>query len=98
MAIPGLRSREEIAADIWGITPDQICQKRERTRKREVVEARMTLMWHRNQRLNMSQAKAAEKYGLTHCATIHACKMVSSLIVSDKNFASRFERFCKMVS
>lgn len=99
MAIPGLKTHDElideIAAKIWEIPVERLKTK---TRKREVVEARMTLMVYRNRKLKMSQNASACKYGLGHGSTIHACKTVDSLLQTDKNFKNKYEEFCEKIN
>lgn len=94
MALPGLKSPEEIAADIWGIQVEQLTEK---TRKREVVEARQVLMNYRNTRLNLSQAKSGEPYGKDHCTVIWANKTVNGLLETNKEFIEKHSRFIKAV-
>jgi len=88
--IPALKTPEEIAAEIWNITTDQLYR---RTRKTEVVEARSTLIWYRNQKLKLSQAVAAGKYGLNHSSTDNIVKRVNRWLEVDKQFHSKFELF-----
>lgn len=94
MALPGLKSPEEIAADIWGIPVEKLKIK---TRKREVVEARMVLMAYRNRKLKLSQAKSAAKFEMDHCSTIHACKTVDELLETNKEFRIKHEEFYRKV-
>ena len=94
MAIPGLKTPEEIAAEIWGIP---VAKLKIKTRKREVVEARMVLMVYRNKTLKLSQAKSAAKYDMDHCSTIHACKTVDELLETNKDFREKHEKFIREI-
>jgi chromosomal replication initiation ATPase DnaA len=93
--IPALKTPEEIAAETWNITTDQLYQ---RTRKREVVEARSTLIYYRNQKLKLKQAISAGKYGLNHSSTDHIVKQIKIWLEVDKQFRSKFELFKSKVS
>jgi chromosomal replication initiation ATPase DnaA len=95
MVIPGLKTPEEIAAEIWNITTDQLYQ---RTRKVEVVEARSTLVYYRNQKLKQTQAKSAGEYGLEHSSTDSIVKRVNRWLKVDKSFTEKFETFNSKLS
>lgn len=95
MAIPGLKTPEEIAAEIWGLNPEKLFQ---RTRKREVVEARQVLMVYRHVELGQTQAIAAEFYGMDHASVDHARKTVYSLLVTNRAFREKHERFFKCLA
>lgn len=86
---------ETIAARIWKLPNKELLFKR--TRLREVVEARMVLLWYRNQSVGQSQAKSAAVYGMDHCATIHAGKKISEFLETDKQFRARYEEFTNAV-
>ncbi|HAQ21130.1 MAG TPA: hypothetical protein DCR40_18135 [Prolixibacteraceae bacterium] len=95
MAIPGLKTADEIAAEIWDI-PEELLKVK--TRKREVVEARMVLISYRYRNLNETQESASNQYGLKeHTSTIHACKTVDALLQTDKDFGHKHEEFCKRI-
>lgn len=94
MAIPGLKSPDEIAADIWGIHPSLL---RIKNRKREVVEARQVLMVYRHKTLKKSQAEAAKPYGKDHATVIHAKKTIKNLLETNTIFKDKYERFYKCV-
>jgi len=90
MAIPGLKTPDEIAAEIWGINPLWLPVK---TRKREVVEARQVLMVYRHEVLNQSQATAAAPYGKDHSTVIHAQKTVKALKLTNSAFREKLNMF-----
>jgi chromosomal replication initiator protein len=94
MAIPGLKSPDEIASDIWGIHPSLL---RIKNRKREVVEARQVLMVYRHKTLKKSQVEAAKPYGKDHATVIHAQKTIKNLLETDTCFTEKYERFYKCV-
>jgi len=95
MALPGLKTPEEIAAEIWGIPVERLTEK---TRKREVVEARQVLMNYRNVKLKLSQAVSGAPYGKDHCTVIHANKTITALLSSNKEFIEKHSRFIKAVT
>lgn len=94
MVIPGLKSIEDFAADVWGIETNQIF---ERTRKRSVVEARHTLMVYRYIDLGYTMEKAGEFYNLDHASVNHARKTVNILLKTDRTFRKKHELFYKMI-
>jgi len=94
MAIPGLKTPDEIAADIWGFNASLLPVK---TRKREVVEARQVLMVYRHEILKQSQAAAAAPYGKDHATVIHSQKTVKNLLETNTIFKDKYERFYKCV-
>jgi chromosomal replication initiation ATPase DnaA len=95
MAIPGLSTIEDVAASIWEIEKADLFAK---IRKREVVEARQSLMKFRNENMGHSLASAAKYYGLDHCTAIHAIRTVDILRDTDKSFRSRHDLFIERVS
>lgn len=90
-----IKTYEEIAAEIWGITTDQLIVH---NRKQEVVEARHTLLCYRRRKLGMTTAQAAAKYGLKHYSTLHSCKKVDEFLQVDPNFKIKYEDFIKKVT
>jgi chromosomal replication initiator protein len=90
MTIPGLSSIEEIAASVWEIEVNDLYLK---TRKREVVEARQSLM---NFRMNVMRQKppiVAKKYNQHRCTALHAMKTVKDLNDTDNDFRGRYADF-----
>lgn len=94
MAIPGLMSPDEIAADIWGFKPELITKK---TRKREVVEARQVMMVYRHITLKQSQVASAGYYGKDHSTVVHSQKTIKNLLETNIKFKDKYERFYKCV-
>jgi len=92
---PMLLTIEDEAAEIWEFKTEEIFKK---TRKREVVEGRMAVMLYRYEKIKMSEAKAAQPYGLGHTAVIHARKTINILVESDKKFKQRYEDFLNTLS
>lgn len=90
MVAPGLKKPEEIAAEIWGITTEQLYQH---TRKIEVVEARTVLICYRNKTLKLSHADSAEKYGLKRPSTDSSLKRFAEWLEFDKVFAEKVHEF-----
>ncbi len=65
---------------------------REKTRKREVVEARQIAMYFYKKRTRLSLAQIGMQLGnKDHATVLHACKTVKNLSESDKDFATKFE-------
>jgi chromosomal replication initiation ATPase DnaA len=92
--IPGLGTPDDIATEIWSLEENQIFAK---IRKREVVEARMTVMWYRHDKLGMTLSKAAEPYGKDHATVVYAGRQIEALLHSDMAFRAKHEVFCQRV-
>lgn len=85
--IPGKPSIDDIVASHFGIT---VVDMRERTRKREIVEARQYSMWFKAEHTRMSFRAIAEYYsGLDHATVHHAKKTVLNLMQTDKFFRQK---------
>lgn len=90
-----IKTYEEIAAEIWGISTDELIAH---NRKKEVVEARHTLLCYRRRKLGMTTSQSAAKYGLKHNATLHSCKRVDEFIEFDPDFKIKHDEFIKKVT
>jgi len=92
---PGLKTIEEIAAEIWEIPVESIMVK---TRKREVVEARQVLMAYRKQQTGKSSNRVGKEYSKDHATVLHAIKTVNNLRETDKVFRYKYEEFNRRVN
>lgn len=74
----------DIVCDYFALSVDAISTK---SRKREVVQARQIAMYLSKQHTKNSLASIGEVIGRRdHATVLHACKIVSDLMETDKNF------------
>lgn len=94
-AIPGLKSLEEIAADIWGIP---VILLYVRTKNRKVVECRQVLFHHYSNTTTLSAVAIGAKYGLDRNTVKFACKTVTDLIETrNEEFTRKYNLFTKSI-
>ncbi|MFZ4463156.1 MAG: chromosomal replication initiator protein DnaA [Bacteroidales bacterium] len=75
---------QKIVCDYFGLPVDQINTK---TRRREIVQARQLAMYFSKKHTKSSLATIGLHCGnKDHATVLHACKTVSNLIETDKNF------------
>jgi chromosomal replication initiator protein len=76
-------------ADYYGIEPEAI---NTRSRKREVVLVRQVAMYLAKKHLDMSTSKIGKYIGdRDHATVLHACKTISNLAETDKQFRTELE-------
>lgn len=90
MVLPGLKSLEEIAAEIWKIPIERIATS---THKRMVVEARQVLIVYRVDYLKETWEAATIRYGMDHSSVKHCKKTVYDLKDTNRDFQSKYEEF-----
>jgi chromosomal replication initiator protein len=93
-AIPGLKTPEEIAADIWGI-PVKLLQIH--TRNRDVVECRQVLLNRLKEVTDLSLVAIGAKYGVDRNTVKHACKTVANLKENNEEFKRKYDLFIRCV-
>ena len=87
MVYPGLMNIDDCVAQVWKIEKERLY---ERTRKREVVNARQVSIWWQIRHTKKSLRMITEVYaGLDHTAGIHSMKVVKNLMETDKVFKER---------
>lgn len=75
---------QKVVCDFFGLPLEQIKTK---TRKREIVQARQLAMYFSKKHTKSSLATIGLQCGnKDHATVLHACKTVSNLIETDKNF------------
>lgn len=91
--IPGFMDRtpETIAAKIWNLEDFRALYRK--TNKREITEARMTLMWDKHKRENQSLEDSAAAFGLSRGATRHAGRVIENLTRTNREFREKYEAF-----
>lgn len=91
--IPGYMERtpETIAAKLWNLEDPRVLYQK--TNKREITEARMTIMWDKHKRENQSLEEAAAPFGLSRGATQYAGRTISNLTHSSREFREKYEAF-----
>lgn len=93
-AIPGLKTNDEIAADIWEI-PVELLQIH--TRNREVVECRQVLLNYLKETTDLSLVNVGVKYGVDRNTVRHACKTVANLKDTNEEFRRKYDLFYKRI-
>ncbi|MBN1111474.1 MAG: chromosomal replication initiator protein DnaA [Bacteroidales bacterium] len=77
---------QKIVCEYFSLTPEQL---REKTRKREIVQARQIAMYFSKSLTKASLASIGSQIGgKDHATVLHACKTVSNLLETDKRFKS----------
>ena len=84
--IPGLRKPEEIIAEEFGATVDEL---KSRSRVLHIKDARNVAMWYYRNFQKMSYAGAALLFERDHCTAIWAVRKVDDLYKTDKEFRRR---------
>lgn len=71
-----------------GISPEKL---QEKTRKREIVEARQVAMYLSKRNTNESLSQIGREIGQKdHATVIHACKTVGNLLETDREFRNKW--------
>ena len=83
---------EVIAAWIWNTRPDKLFEK---TRLRDVVEARFASILYMHEILGLTQAISTGRYYQKHAQAVHAKKRISDWYEVDKKFKERYDTFLK---
>lgn len=83
----------EIISEAFMITPDRLMEK---TRQRDVVDARHFAIWFYFKKMHMSNNSVARKFQQHHATVIHAVNKVESL--HDKDFAYKSRRAIRMLT
>ncbi|MCS6981617.1 MAG: chromosomal replication initiator protein DnaA [Flavobacteriales bacterium] len=87
---------QKIVCDYYGITVEQMKSK---TRRREVVQTRQIIMYFSKLYTKHSLASIGQLCGnKDHATVLHACKTVSNLRDTDKNFRSQLEELEKKIN
>jgi chromosomal replication initiator protein len=75
---------QKVVCDYFNIHVDQL---QEKTRKREIVQARQVAMFFSKSLTKSSLATIGSQIGnKDHATVLHACKTVNNLIETDKRF------------
>lgn len=85
---PGLLTPEEIIADHWMTTVEDM---RSKSRLREHVEARQVAMWFYTKYKNATMGQAARRYNRNHTTAVHSRTHVENLMATDKLFRKRVD-------
>ncbi len=81
---------QKVVCDYYGLPIDQIYAK---TRKREIVQARQVAMYFAKKHTKSSLATIGQQCGnKDHATVLHACKTVSNLMDTDKEFKASVHR------
>ena len=78
---------KKTVCDYYGLEPDSLQSK---TRKREIVQARQVAMYFSKSLTNNSLSAIGAKIGQKdHATVLHACKAITNLIETDREFKSQ---------
>ncbi|MGQ1946468.1 chromosomal replication initiator protein DnaA [Geofilum sp. OHC36d9] len=78
---------QKTVCDYYGLEPDSLQLK---TRKREIVQARQIAMYFSKNLTNSSLSAIGSRIGKKdHATVLHACKTISNLIETDRDFKSQ---------
>jgi chromosomal replication initiation ATPase DnaA len=90
---PGVKtSNDAVIANAFGIQPEKMFN---RTRKREIVEARQFYFWYMMMYKDKNDSELEEMYGWDRTTVIHARKTVHLLMKTDKSFRKKAEKALK---
>lgn len=100
-AIPGIPSIDQVVAESFGVEPKQLT---ERTRKREVVDARHFAMYYRKKHLKQKDKEIGHIYDRDHATVIFAAGTIKKpgkvehLMVNDRQYRDMATRAMKILS
>lgn len=69
-----------------------------KTRRREVVYARMLMYAYLHRMCGWSQKKTSYRYGRDHSTVVHGMKTIDNLCHTDKDFRAKFETFKQSIN
>jgi chromosomal replication initiator protein len=88
MIRPGVLTHEEIIANHFGVTVEEM---KSRSRKREYVEARQVMMWYYMKYHKKTEREAGKMFGKDHSTAHYAGETVETLLKSDKLFRKKVQ-------
>lgn len=83
-----VKSIESAVCRFYGIEQDQLKLK---TREWPIIEARQVSMYFQRLYTKQSFASIAKHYGKNHCTVFHACKTVSNIAETNREFRRNIE-------
>ncbi|MDD4190044.1 MAG: helix-turn-helix domain-containing protein [Mangrovibacterium sp.] len=93
-AFPGFlllpREIENVAASVWNVPVESLYQK---TRQREVAEARYSVFHYRKTKMNEQEPDIAKTVPFDRTTVIHAIKAVEHLLEFDRPFQRKYRLF-----
>ncbi len=98
-AFPGFlllpREIENVAASVWNVPVESLYQK---TRQREVVEARYSVFHYRKTKMNEQEPDIAKTVPFDRTTVIHAIKAAEELLEFNKSFREKYRSFENQLS
>ncbi len=82
----------QIIADAFNVPLEALSEK---TRERDVVEARHFAMWFYVNHEHLGKARTGRKFNRDHATVIYACTMVDNLLQTDKGFIYKSNKALK---
>lgn len=86
--VAGFKSIDHIVSEVFCVPVDKLS---ERTRIREVADARAVAMWWRRRNSTDSFSVIAKIYKLDHATVIHSVKKINQLIDVDREIKNKVE-------
>lgn len=83
-----LQKVESAVCSVWGVHPARL---HENSRERVVVEPRQLIFWWMHRHSNDSLVTIGKYYGKDHTTVMHARKVVSNLLETDKEYRQKYE-------
>lgn len=94
--IPGLkREIDEVVADVFCIDRRLL---KERTRRREVVDAKYAAIWWTRHNTKLSLNAIGMNYNIDHCTVIHACGQAENWMKTDRFFRANMEKVVELMN
>jgi len=91
---PKIMTIEDAVCDCFLITRDDLYQ---RSRIREIVEARYLIIYALVTRMNLNIRQSAMVYGLDHATGHYAMKCIGTWYKSDPQFRAKAEKVLKLI-
>lgn len=83
------RKIEHAICSVWQLMPSKL---HERTRKREIVEARQLVYWYMIKLTKLSLEDIGRIYGYDHATVLHAKKTVNNLRNTNREYREKLEQ------
>lgn len=86
---------ENAAAATWNVPVNSLYQK---TREREVVEARYSVFYYRKTKMNEQESGIAQNVPFDRTTIIHAIKSTKNLLAFNRDFREKYRSFESQLS
>lgn len=94
--IPGMkRDIDEVVSDVFGIDRKLL---KERTRKREVIDAKYAAIWWTRNNTKLSLNAIGMNYNIDHCTVLHACSQAENWMKTDRFWRKNMNRVLELMA